>query len=48
MIVKTDDQSKLKKSIENTDKSFTIKTGDHIPIGFALAIYYLENIVFEN
>ena len=44
MIVETDDKSKL----ENKDKSFTVKTSEHIPIEYELAIYYLEDIGHEN
>lgn len=45
MIVETDEQSNLGK---NKDKSFTVKTSEHIPIGFVLAVHYLESIGDKN
>ena len=48
MIVETDDQSKLKELRKNQGESYTVKTNEHMPIGFALAIYYLEDIEHEN
>ena len=45
MIVETDEQSNLGK---NKDKSFTVKTSEHIPIGFVLAVHYLESIGGKN
>ena len=39
MILETDDKSKLEELRRNTDKPFTVKTSEHIPIGYALAIY---------
>ena len=45
MIVRTDDQSKLEKLWgKNKDESYTIKTGEHKPTGFAMSIYYIEDI----
>ena len=29
---------------ENKDKTYTLKTGEHITTGFAVAIYYSDNI----
>lgn len=43
MIVETDEQSNLGK---NKDKSFTVKTSEHI--GFVLAVHYLESIGGKN
>ena len=48
MIVEPDDQSKLKELRKNQGESYTVKTNEHMPIGFALAIYYLEDIEHEN
>ena len=42
MIVEIDDQSNRGKLRTNKDESFIINTGEHIPIGLSLAIYYLE------
>ena len=39
IIVERDNQSNQKKLRTNRNKSFTINTGMHIPIGFLLAIY---------
>lgn len=39
-----DDQSKLEELRGKKDKSYTIKTDKHIPVGFALAIQYSEDI----
>ena len=44
MIAETDDQPKVEELRKNKHKLSTVKTGEHIPIGFALASYYLENI----
>ena len=44
MIVKTNDQSKLEEIWrKDKDESYTIKTGDHKPTGFAMSIYYIED-----
>ena len=38
----------MKKLRKNNDELFTVKTGEHMPVGFALAIYYLEGIESVN
>lgn len=38
----------MKKLRKNKDELFTVKTGEHMPVGFALAIYYLEGIESVN
>ena len=48
MIVETDNQLKLENK-ENKDELFTVKTGEHLPLGFALTVYYyLEAMEREN
>ena len=45
IIVERDDQSKVGGKLrKNKDKSFAIKTSEHITIVFALAIYSLEDV----
>ena len=45
MIVKiNDDQSKIEQVRKNINKSFTEKLSEHMPTGFALAVYYSEDI----
>lgn len=38
----------LKELRKNQDESYTVKTNEHMQIGFALAIYYLKDIEHEN
>ena len=33
---------------KNKNESFTVKTGEHIPIGFELVVYYVEGMRHEN
>ena len=33
---------------KNKDESFTAKTSEHLPVGFTLAIHYLEGMRREN
>ena len=48
MTVETDNQLKLENK-GNKDESLTVKTGEHIPLGFALTVYYyLEGMGREN
>ena len=44
MIAETNDQSQLQRLRKNKDESYTPKSCKHIPTGFALAIYYIEDI----
>ena len=45
MIVKTDDQLKLEEIWgKNKDESYTMKTSEYKPTGFAMSIYYIEYI----
>ena len=49
MLVEAADQLKLRElKKKNKDESFTVKTNDLIPIGFALTICYLESMRCEN
>ena len=38
----------LEELRKNDDESFTVKTGEHAPIAFALAICYIEDTGHEN
>lgn len=44
MFVDTNDQLKLRELRKNKDKSFTVKTSEHIPIGFVFTIHYLKDM----
>ena len=48
IIGEKDNQSKLGDLRKNKDESSTVKTGEHIPIRFALAVHYLEGKGHEN
>ena len=43
MIIKTDGYLKLEELRKNRDESYTTKTGEHIPTGSVMPIYYLED-----
>ena len=48
MTVKSDDQSKLEQLRKNKDEPNVIKTAEHIPTGFVMYFYYLEDIKCKN
>ena len=48
MTVKSDDQSKLEQLRKNKDEPNVIKTAEHIPTGFVMYFYYLEDIKRKN
>ena len=48
MIAEENNSSKPEEVRKNMNKSYNIKTADYIPVGFVLAIYYLEDITHTN
>ena len=43
MIVKTDDQLKLEE-LKGEGEPYTVNTSEHIPTGFVMSFYYIEDI----
>lgn len=43
MIVKTDDQLKLEE-LKGEGETYTVNTSEHIPTGFVMSFYYIEDI----